>query len=280
MDYGILYGAIVVERLRTFGGRLPDWRPHWERMQLGCRTLGIGPTCGAQDFGGALQRILDSNRNWEAIEPDVSLVAVATPGNPDDGLGECTLFIHLQQIPLARLYAWYHRGASLVSSSYATGAGTSWPAPIKVRNRLAYYLSDREASSDGKGRLGLLRTASGSVADTSVANLVMMSSEGNWVSPTPNSVMLGTSMRLCESLLADSQQFICYQDVSFEELSHAREVILLGNTPCVWHVSEIDGKPIGDGTAGPNCQWLQKRWIEHCGFDWLSQGKDADHRTA
>jgi branched-subunit amino acid aminotransferase/4-amino-4-deoxychorismate lyase len=280
MDYGTLYGAIVVERLRTFGGRLPDWRAHWERMQLGCRTLGIGPTCGSEAFGDALQRILDANQNSEAIAPDVSLVAVATPGNPHFGLGECTLFLHLQQIPWARLHAWYHRGASLVSSSYATGAGTSWPAPIKVRNRLAYYLADREASSDDVRRLGLLRTENGSVADTSISNILVISSEGQWVSPTPNSVMLGTSLRVCESLLADENRAISFRDISFEELRLAKEVILVGNTPCVWHASEIDSQSIGDGSVGPNCQWLQKRWVEHCGFDWLSQGKDANHRTA
>jgi branched-subunit amino acid aminotransferase/4-amino-4-deoxychorismate lyase len=125
----------------------------------------------------------------------------------------------------------------------------------------------------------LLRTVTGSIADTSVANVLMITSEDEWVSPSPDSVMIGTSLRWCESILAETNTPIAFRDISIEELKNAREVLLVGNTACVWHASELDGSPIGDGVAGERCRWLQQSWIQRCGFDWLSQGIDGDHRT-
>jgi branched-subunit amino acid aminotransferase/4-amino-4-deoxychorismate lyase len=281
MDLGILHGAMVVERLRTFNKQLPDSLPHWERFSLGCQTLGIPNKCSAERFSDVLLELLDANRIWLATEPDVSLIAVATPGNPEYGLGDCTLYLHLQPIPWPRLRSWYCDGSSLVSSQYATGAGSSWPAPIKVRNRIGYYLADRDAKKDTDGRgenprgLGLLRTAAGTVADTSVANLLMVDAHDAWISPDPRTVMLGTSLRFCESLLADAATQIVFRDIRFEELSHAKELILVGNTGCVWHVSEWDGRSIGDGRAGPQCKRLQDLWIRQIDFDWLQQGSNS-----
>jgi branched-subunit amino acid aminotransferase/4-amino-4-deoxychorismate lyase len=284
MDLGILHGAMVVERLRTFNQQLPNSLPHWKRLSLGCQTLGIRHSCSAERFSDALLKLLDANRTWIVHEPDVSMIAVATPGNPEFGLGDCTLYLHLQQLPWTRLHSWYLDGTSLVSSQYATGAGISWPAPIKVRNRLGYYLADRDAKRGIGGRgenprgLGLLRTTTGSVADTSVANLLMIDANDTWISPRPSTVMLGTSFRFCESLLAETETRIIFRDICFEELGLAKELILVGNTGCVWHASEWDGQSIGDGRAGSQCRRLQDLWIKRLGFDWLHQGSTTCHQ--
>ncbi len=278
MDLGILHGAMVVERLRTFNKQIPDSLPHWERFSLGCQTLGIRHSCSAERFASALLELLDVNRTWLESEPDVSMIAVATPGNPEFGLGDCTLYLHLQPIPWTRLRSWYCNGTSLISSRYSTGAGSSWPAPIKVRNRLGYYLADREAKkesvvpTENPPGLGLLRTATGTVADTSVANLLVVDANDVWISPDPSTVMLGTSFRFCESLLANTGTRIVYRDIHFEELKLAKELILVGNTGCAWHVSEWDGHSIGNGRAGTQCRRLQDLWIQSIGFDWLQQG--------
>ncbi len=278
MDYGTLLGAIVVERIRTYGGLLRECSAHWERMQQGCQALEIRLPLDKEGFGQALQQLLDANRPLQQSEPDLSIVVLATPGNPEFGLGNLTFAMHLLPIPWKRLRSWYERGTPLVSSPWATGAGTSWPANIKVRNRLAYYLADRRAGNqtiDGLGSidgLGVVRTANGNVGDTSLANLLIINQEDQWISPIPESVLLGTSLQMCTSLLKREGASIAYRDVSFSELHAAKEIILVGNTPCAWHASMVDGHSIGDGNAGPKCRWLQQLWVQHLGFDWLSQG--------
>jgi len=272
MDYGTLMGAIVVERMRTYGGLLHDWSAHWKRMLLGCEALGIRLPWDQQDFGQALQQLLAANRALQQSEPDLSVVALASPGNPEFGLGNLTFALHLLPIPWKRLRSWYECGTPMVSSEWTTGAGSSWPAPIKVRNRLAYYLADRDAWTGTTDGLGIVRTANGSVGDTSIANLLMINKWDQWVSPSPESVLLGTSLQLCASLLEREGISIAYQDISLDELRAAKEVILVGNTPCAWHARTVDDHPIGDANAGPKCRWLQQLWIQHLGFDWLSQG--------
>lgn len=271
MDLGSLYGAIVVERLRTFGGRIAFCEPHWERFRSGCEVLRVDLPLKATSFHHALQQLLERNDAWLASENDLSLVMIATPGNPDYDLGHCTMILHALPIPWSRLARWYQVGTSLVKSEYRTGAGTSFPPSIKVRNRLAYYLADRDAEDKRHGALGLVGTFQGGVGDTSVANLLLIDPNGNWVSPTEDTVLVGTSLRLSERLLLERGTAIHHRRVDWDELSTARELILVGNTGCVWHVSDIDGVPIGDGTRGPACVLLQGLWIEHLQFDWRNQ---------
>jgi branched-subunit amino acid aminotransferase/4-amino-4-deoxychorismate lyase len=275
MDLGSLYGATVVERLRTFGGQILDWELHWERFRLGCEVLRIAIPLSSESCLESLQRLLNANAAWVASEKDVSIVVIATPGNPEYGLGNCTLMMHCLPIPWRRLAEWYRSGTSLIRSSYRTGAGTSWPSTIKVRNRLAYYLADRDAEERSPGALGLVSTPQGYVGDTSVANLLMIDPKGDWISPTKETVLIGTTLQRSASLLAKHGIAIQYRDIEWGELTSARELILVGNTGCVWHVADIDGEPIGDSApcpeSGPECRRLQDLWIHHLGFDWRSQ---------
>jgi branched-subunit amino acid aminotransferase/4-amino-4-deoxychorismate lyase len=275
MDLGFLYGATVVERLRTFGGQLIEWESHWERFRHGCEVLGIAMPLGSESFDRALRQLLNANAEWISSETDVSLVVIATPGNPDFDLGSCTLMMHCLPIPWRRLAHWYRSGTSLVRSTYRTGAGASWPPTIKVRNRLAYYLADRDAEERSPGALGLVSTPQGDVGDTSVANLLMIDPNGNWISPTKETVLIGTTLQRSASLLAGHGITIHYRDIEWAELTSARELILVGNTGCVWHVADVDGEPIGDSApcpeSGPECKRLQDLWIKRIGFDWRSQ---------
>jgi branched-subunit amino acid aminotransferase/4-amino-4-deoxychorismate lyase len=69
-----------------------------------------------------------------------------------------------------------------------------------------------------------------------------------------------------------SQGFaIQYRDLHFEELQDAAEVLLAGNTGCLWHASQLQKRQIGNPEPGPLCTSLQKQWFGELGFDWKSQ---------
>lgn len=271
LDLGMLYGAVVVERMRTFRSQLPGFERHWERFQRGCSELGIESVLSPDSFRATCQQLVSANAEWMQSESDLSISMVATPGNPDASLDRAMIYMHCLPLPWRRLAEWYRMGTSLVSSRYSTGAGSGWPAPIKVRNRLAYYLADRDAEAQSPGSLGLVCTVHGTIGDTSVANLLMVDPRGNWVTPSGDSVHLGTSLRISERLLHSQGISVDFRDVGWEELHDAEEMILVGNSGCVWHVSQVNGVPIGDGQRGRHCERLQQRWIEYVGFDWLTQ---------
>ncbi|MFN9465087.1 MAG: hypothetical protein ACK6B2_17920, partial [Planctomycetota bacterium] len=87
----------------------------------------------------------------------------------------------------------------------------------------------------------------------------------------------GTSLDQIEKMLQDAGKSILFRDVLFEELYDAAEVLLVGNTGCIWHASSIQRRNIADTNPGPLCLQLQKRWCEAIGFDWKSQAiRNAD----
>lgn len=274
-DVGALYGALVVERLRTFGGHLHPVDLHWERFQRGMKALGISLPLNESLFRESLLHVLDANREWCERQRDVSLIAVATPGVTIAAYERPTSFLYLSPLPWDRLAEWYRHGTALITAAWRNGAGDCWPSDIKTRNRLPYYLADREAQSrvmqSIRHPLALLPTSDGSVGDTSVANLIIVTNEGEWVTPETAHVLAGTTLQRSESLLRQHGVSLEYRKVDWAEIRSAREVLLLGNSGCVWHASTCDGISIGNGTRGNACAFLQKLWVEFVAFDWLGQ---------
>jgi branched-chain amino acid aminotransferase len=270
-DLGATHGAFVVERIRTFGGKSHADSAHWERLARGLEMLGLQSPSRIDAIRAAVGQLCHLNEDWIRHQRDTSIVVVVSPGSHMmDPTFESIL--HLQPLPWKRLKSWYEVGTPLISSPWETGAGHCWPAFTKSRSRLNYYLADRNAMASSDLSLGLLRTHRGSVGDTSVANLILVTIDGDLVSPLPNDVLIGTSFLQLNQFLQESGQCIELRDIQLEELQSAREVWLTGNSGCLWHASSIDGQPIGDGSVGSLCRQWQKKWIESIGFDWLSQG--------
>jgi branched-subunit amino acid aminotransferase/4-amino-4-deoxychorismate lyase len=269
MDVGVQFGAVLVERLRTFGGRLsPALVLHRERLQRGMEALGVRFSFSLDVWERELDRLLNVNRRLLNDERDCSLVTTVSPGNPELGGGEGTCMMYLQPLPWERMRSWLSQGTELFASGYCSGAGDCWPAFIKSRSRLSYYLADRGGRG---GTLALLQTRGGHVSDTSVANLLISTREGQLVSPRREQIVYGTSLQWVERLLAERYEAIEFRDVAWDELHAAREVILVGNSGCLWHARSLDGQVIGDGKAGPICCGLREAWIQRIGFDWYAQ---------
>lgn len=184
--------------------------------------------------------------------------------------------LHLQALPWRRLRAWHQQGTHLARAPWESVAGRAWPASTKSRSRLNYYLSDRHAAEHGRDALALLSTAKGSIADTSVANVVVLHCNGELATPKESDVLHGTSLSFLLELLQGQGQKVVFRDIAFEELTAAREVWLTGNTGCLWHASSFDGHPIGTGHRGPECEHIQRLWIDAIGFDWREQSLSAN----
>jgi branched-subunit amino acid aminotransferase/4-amino-4-deoxychorismate lyase len=269
-DLGTMYGAVLVERTRTFGKKFLDLEPHKNRLKLGLATLGLKEHSFFQQLDHAIEELIANSTSLLKEESDASLCIVVTPGDYFTGR-ELHAFAHWLPIPWEKLANWYQTGTTLVRVQYASGAGECWPSNIKTRSRLNYYLADQDATKRFQGGLGLLCTSRGMVSDTSVANLLLVDQQGNIVSPRREDIVAGTSLDRIERMLKEDGKSIFFRDVLFEELYDASEVLLVGNTGCIWHASSFQRRIIGDKNPGPVCLRLQKQWCQAIGFDWKSQ---------
>ncbi len=275
-DLGAMHGAILVERVRSFGKRILDLEPHKTRLKRGLAALGIEGRSFLHQLDAAIEELTAKSAGILQEETDASLCIVATPGDFFSGK-QLHAYAHWFPIPWEKLATWYQKGTTLVRVQYASGAGECWPSNIKTRSRLNYYLADQDAAKRFQGGLGLLCTTRGMVADTSLANVLIVDRQGNVVSPRREDIVAGTSLDQIEKMLQDAGKSILFRDVLFEELYDAAEVLLVGNTGCIWHASSIQRRNIADTNPGPLCLQLQKRWCEAIGFDWKSQAiRNAD----
>ncbi|MFN9985784.1 MAG: aminotransferase class IV [Pirellula sp.] len=280
IDYGSLYGAFLVERIRTFGGKLPggvfsSLERHVHRLSRGLELLHIDLPSVLPQLRDTMERLIELNRELVAHEGDVSLVVVVSPGSMERSGDRVQCMFHLLPLSWRRIRIWLTQGADLVPTQIASGAGECLPGSIKSRSRLNYFLADLEALEHGDASLGLLRTSAGFVSDTSVANLLVVASSGEIVSPPKEKIVVGTSLEVVEMWLRERGDAIVFRDVAFEELNSAAEVLLLGNSACVWHAASMRGESIGTGECGPLGRWLQKRWVDEVGFDWVGEARQT-----
>jgi branched-subunit amino acid aminotransferase/4-amino-4-deoxychorismate lyase len=101
--------------------------------------------------------------------------------------------------------------------------------------------------------------------------LLIVDKAGAIFSPRREDIVQGTSLAYVEQLLAGIGMNIEYRDVHFEELYDASEVLLVGNTGCLWPAVSLGKRPIGTTTNGPICATLQERWEKSISFNWRSQ---------
>jgi branched-chain amino acid aminotransferase len=275
-DFASTHAAIVVERLRTIGGQLFAVDAHRERMIQGVQLLGIS---GAADLCGdlfdhILGQLLAKNEELVAICGDVGVVLLVSPGDPGiDGSEEMfpTICAHLIPIPWERLASWYQTGCHLRTVEPRNIPKDCLPTLLKSRNRLHYYLADNDAKKLQPGSVGLLLDVDGSVSETSIASILLVTDSGQVLSPRRDRILSGVSLgfvaEICDRLGTP------VQDTAFavEDVSKASEVLLVGTTGCLWPAVSLDQLPIGTGKPGAVYAKIRDRWIEQVKFDFVRQ---------
>jgi branched-chain amino acid aminotransferase len=268
-DQGTLFGAILVERFRTFAGRLIEVQDRIDRIRHGASVLGFHPQFLIDDFHKHCDRLLVANRELLASSGDLSVVILMSPGK--QGLVTCML--HVSPLPFDKLAHWYQHGTSLVSTPFTTVASSSWPTSIKTRSRLPYLLSDRQGLVNPFD-LPLLTTPSGTIADTAVSNILIVDEHGFLFTPPSQDVLFGCSLKLAIRLLGQQGLEVVQRDLRMKDLVVASEVILTGSSGGVWRASSIDGMPLGQGSSWTILNQLTTAWNDHVGLDLSQQANE------
>ena len=280
-DSGALYGAILVERFRSYGQRFLSLSDHRARLELGAQSLGIDLSALPFDLQECSERLLSLNESLVKEQSDVSIVVLLSPGeaSADGNVGTMpTLMLHLSPLPFVKLHRWYTQGVDLVCGPHQIVPSACWPNQIKTRSRLPYFLSDLERPDRNDLVLPVLKTASGSVADTSVANVLIVSEQGLICSPRKEDILVGCTLLSLERLLAKENTSIIYRDISSEMLRNAREIILTGSSGGVWFARSVDGKEVGENDRTISTRLIEL-WKQYVGIDYMAQAAKLTERT-
>lgn len=282
-DAGFVQGVTVAEQLRTFGGKLFELPRHLQRLQRSLAIVGIELPVSLAELESRAHEL--AARNHALLQPgdDLGLSMFVTPGtyatfqaaaagpwplNPGPFLG-----MHTYPLPFASWAHKYDQGETLVVTEVKQVPTDCWPAELKCRSRMHYYLADRAARLKEPGARAVMCDHEGFVTEASTANLLSYRAGEGLVSPPRESILPGVTVGVLAELAAAIGIPWSERPLTLADVAAADEILLCSTSPCVWPVTRFDGKAISGGKAGPVARQLLQAFSQRVGFDIAEQAK-------
>lgn len=271
-DLGFTLGATVVERLRTFGGRAFEVDGHVRRLRRSLEIVGWDAAKLSNEVRDALEQVVVRNASLFAPGDDWSIGALVTPGKSADA-AEATVCVHGNPLPFATWAHRYEQGVHLCVVDVRQTPGNCWPAELKCRSRMHYYLADREAAQRFPGSRALLLDQRGFVGEASTANVVLYFRDRGLLIPRHEGVLPGISQAYLFGLADELGIARREADIQPAELFAADEVFLTSTSVCILPVVQIDDSAIGFGSPGDVYRQLLAAWSARVGVDIAEQAR-------
>lgn len=279
-DGGFMQGVTVAEQLRTFRGRLFRLEDHLARLRWSLEIVNITLPMSLDELATIANRV--AAENYAALDSldnlgpgdDLGLTIFVTPGTYSavaHGPPRPVVCVHPRPLPLARSAQLYQHGDALVVTSIRQVSRHCWPPELKCRSRVHYYLADQEAERRQPGARALLLDEDGYVCEATTANLVAHFPGEGIVSPRHDKILPGISVATLAELCRGLSLPFGQRDLTPNELHGASEILMCSTSPCVWPVTQLDGRPIGGGRPGPVFQQLLAAWSQLVGVDIAAQ---------
>jgi branched-chain amino acid aminotransferase len=275
-DAGFVLGATVSEQLRTFGGRLFRLDEHLARLRRSLDIVGVELSVAWDELARIAADL--ASRNHALLDPadDLGLAMLVTPGTyaafamHDSSSTGPTLCLHTYPLPFQRWATDYVGGVSLATTDVRQVPGDCWPAELKCRSRMHYYLADKQAAAREPAARALLLDGAGRVTETATANVLIVR-QGQIVSPPREKILPGISLETIRDLAADLGISLEERDLRTEDVAAADEVLLTSTPSCLLGVTRFNGQTIGNGLPGEVHRRLLAAWSDRVGIDIVGQ---------
>ena len=273
-DVGFVQGVTVPEQMRTFGGKLFQLDEHLQRLRRSLQIVGIDDL-DIEDLRTNAEVIASHNHSLLQSGDDLGLTLIVTPGfcatAADDGDPGPTVGMYTTPLPFHRWVEKYSTGETLIVSSIRQVPRNCWPAELKCRSRMHYFLADREAHRRKPGARALLLDQDGLVAEASTASVVLYREQEGFVVPPAEKVLASVSVVVLQSLAEQLGIAFVRRDISIDDVRSADEVFLSSTSPCILPVVAFDDLPIGGGVPGDIFRKTIACWGSLVGLDIVAQ---------
>jgi branched-subunit amino acid aminotransferase/4-amino-4-deoxychorismate lyase len=276
-DAGFVLGATVAEQLRTFGGKIFHLEEHLARLRHSLQLLEIDPRMTGDELADVARRLVAANHRLLAPGDDLGLSIFVTPGvypsYAAHGPTHPMVCMHTYPLPF-RLWAdKYAIGQALATTDIEQVSPRSWPATLKCRSRIHYYLADKKAAAIDPQARALLLDAKGFVTEASTANVVVYRKSDGLLSPPLTKVLHGISLSVLVELARRIDIPFHEHDLTTDDVAVADEVMLSSTPLCLLPVTRFNSRPIAGGRPGPVFTRLLDLWSELVGVDIAGQAR-------
>jgi branched-chain amino acid aminotransferase len=307
-DAGFMQGVTVAEQLRTFNGQLFELPRHLKRLGRSLEIVGIELPISLEELASRANELAARNHALLRAGDDLGLSMFVTPGTyatfqttaaaqpltpalsleyrgegvnlsksqpPSSLIPHPAPFIGLHTYPIS-FASWAHKyeqGETLVVTDVKQVPTDCWPAELKCRSRMHYYLADRAARQLEPGARAVMLDHRGFVTEASTANLLIYRTSEGIVSPPRESILPGVTVNVLAELAAQLKIPWRERDLTIEDCAAADEILLCSTSPCVWPVTRFAGRTISGGCAGPIAKQLLQAFSDRTGVDIAAQAK-------
>ena len=275
-DLGFVWGAAISERMRTFGGELFRLDDHLRRLARSLKVIGIGSAVDAAALAPVARELAAHNHRQLDEGDDLGMTLFVTPGITS--ADSPTVCLHTARLPFHNWVDDYRVGQKMFVTDIRQVPASCWPAELKCRSRIHYYLADRQATTLQTGARALLLDLDEFVTESSTANLVLYRASEGFISPPLEKILHGISLSVLTELAAAAGIAFHYRDITVDDVFAADEALLCSTSPCLWSVVELNGRALGNGKPGPVFTQFLSAWSDLVGIDIAKQTRTFAHR--
>ncbi|MBR5414346.1 MAG: branched-chain-amino-acid transaminase [Thermoguttaceae bacterium] len=248
-DHALLYGDGVFEGMRSYSKKVFRLKEHLDRLWESAHSLCIEIPMTKEEMADAVYETLKAN---DIVDGYIRLVV--TRGNGTLGL-DAHLCTNPQVIIIARglsLYSeeLYQNGMKLVTASTIRMPSFSMSTRVKSLNYLNNILAKMEAYRAGCEEV-LLLNHRGNVAECSGDNIFIVRRGVLLTPPLDACILEGITRNAVLEVAAELGIEAKQQNFTRHDVYVAEECFLTGSAAEVIPVTELDGRVIGSGKAGP-----------------------------
>lgn len=267
-DAGLVYGAIVTDRLRTFRHTPGQVKEHLFRLRMSCEMAAVPLDYSQDELSDVIQKLAQKNSKRFDSNHDFAIVIMATPGSVD-GRHEPTLIMSTLPLDYDRYGPMFAHGAHLKVATSTRQIPDAVLSPgIKHRSRLNWWIARQEVREVKPSADAVLLDEQGFITETASANVTLVKN-GELFSPPFASILLGTGLQTLMALSRSSGRTFREKQLTLEDCRAADEILLTCSSWCLAAVSQFDGHPIP--WPGSVYQELTEEWKKQVGMDYVEQ---------
>lgn len=258
-NYGFLIGFGIFETMRSYNGRIFRLDRHLARLMKSAEALDMASKMSGFDLADACYQVLKANGLSDAR---IRLTVSAGEGEivPDlSTYHEVTVFIVARKlVPLS--VAVYERGYKVMLSSIRRNS-LSPLARHKSISWLENILARSQARAAGADE-ALLLNERGFVAECSASNIFLVSDEILLTPPVDSGALPGVTREVVLELAQNMGLRAVVGEVELKDLLMADEAFLTSSIIEVMPLTQLDGRPVGDGKPGKITRRLMSAYRE------------------
>ncbi|MBI9103119.1 MAG: branched-chain-amino-acid transaminase [Spirochaetales bacterium] len=255
-DHGLLYGDGLFEGMRIYSGKVFKLEEHMERLYQGAHVLNLEIPYSREALAAIVLETVAANDRRDGY---IRLLVTRGAGTLGIDPAKCPKASVVVIVDGIQLYPeeLYTAGIPIVTAATRRLPGDVFDPRVKSLNYLTNIMAKMEATRAGCPEAVML-TREGYIAECTADNIFIYS-KGVLKTPAAHlGILEGITRATIMELAADAGIPVEEGVYNRTDLYLAEEVFLTGSGAEIIPVTEIDGRKIGEGTAGPVSGKLRK----------------------